>query len=69
MSAPSSTPRSFRAIAQAPRVYIEFPFEQRPAVRIVCQNYEEEERIRWWIDSHPDLAEVVDLALALQDAA
>ncbi len=54
---------------QRPHVAILIGIEERPSVRVRCQNEGEELRIRDWIQRNPPLRRIVRAALQLRDAA
>jgi hypothetical protein len=50
-----------------PRVVITLGLEERPRVRIFCRDGEEEKRIRNWIETNPQLADIVYRAVELAE--
>ena len=53
-----------------PAIVIEFPVEAiRPFVYSTALNEAEDSRLRHWLDSHPELATLVEGAVRLRDAA
>lgn len=51
--------------AHPPEVHIVLALEQPPRVRIVCDNEDQERRIRFWATHTPAVWELVDGALQL----
>jgi hypothetical protein len=48
-----------------PRVVITIPLEGAPVVRIQCDHRDDEQRIRYWLTTQPELEDIVDRALQL----
>jgi len=48
-----------------PRIVVSIPLEGNPDVRIHCDNYEDEQRIRYWLTTRPELEDIVDRALRI----
>lgn len=48
-----------------PRIVIVIPLEGDPHVRIQCDHEDDEQRIRYWLSTQPELEDIVERALQL----